>query len=83
MAFNYELEKIDSRYSSHLQVNADVFLVKLRCNETSTQNIFGELLTMLEELTAELKSGLDPESDRIGLSLEHPDLIAKSIDQKI
>ena len=27
-----------------------------------------------------MKNGLDPENDRIGLSLEHPDLIAKSID---
>ena len=32
------------------------------------------------ELTAELKSGLDPENYCIGLSLEHSDLIAKSID---
>ena len=80
MAFNYELEKIDSRYSSRLQVSADVFLVKLQYNGTSTQNIFGELLTTLEELTAELKDGLDPENDRIGLSLEHPNLTAKSID---
>ena len=80
MTFNYELEKLDSKYSTRLRVDAKVFLVKLRYNGTSTQNIFGEILTTLEELTAELKSGLDLENDRISLSLEHPDLIAKSID---
>ena len=41
---------------------------------------FGKLLMTLDELTAELKSGLDPENDCIGLSLEHPNLITKSID---
>ena len=80
MTFNYELEKLDSKYSARLRVDTDIFLVKLRYNGASTQSIFGELLTTLDELTAELKSGLDPENDRIGLSLEHPDLIAKSID---
>ena len=80
MAFNYELEKLDSKYSARLRVNADVFLVKLQYDGTSVQNIFGELLTTLDELTAELKNGLDPKNDRISLSLEHPDLIAKSID---
>ena len=44
------------------------------------KSIFGELLTTPDELTAELKSGLDLEDDHIGLSLEHPDLIVKSID---
>ena len=34
----------------------------------------------MDELTNELKSGLDTENDRINLSLKHPDLIAKSID---
>ena len=80
MTFNYELEKLDSKYSARLRVDTDIFLVKLRYNGTSTQNIFGELLTTLDELTVELKSGLDPENDRISLSLEHPDLTAKSID---
>ena len=80
MTFNYELEKLDSKYSARLRVDTDIFLVKLRYNGASTQSIFGELLTTLDELTAELKSGLDPENDLIGLSLEHPDLIAKSID---
>ena len=80
MTFNYELEKLDSKYSTRLRVNTDVFLVKLRFNGTSTDTIFSELLTALDELTAELKSDLDPENDRVGLSLEHPDLIAKSID---
>ena len=80
MAFNYELEKLDSKYSTRLRVNTDVFLVKLRFNGSSTDTIFNELLTALDELTAELKSNLDPENDRVGLSLEHPDLIAKSID---
>ena len=41
--------------------------------------IFGQLLTTLDQLTAELKSELDPENDYVSLSLEHPDLIAKSI----
>ena len=80
MAFNYKLEKLDSKYSARLRANADVFLVKLQYDGTSVQNIFGELLTKLDELTAELKNGLDPENDRISLSLEHPNLIAKSID---
>ena len=80
MAFKYELEKLDSKYSARLRVDADVFFVKLHHDGTSVQNIFGELLTTLDELTAELKNGLDPENDRISLSLEHPDLIAKSID---
>ena len=80
MTFNYELEKLDSKYSARLRVVTDIFLVKLRYNGTSTDTIFSELLTALVELTAELKSGLDPENDRISLSLEHPDLIAKSID---
>ena len=80
MAFKYELEKHDTKYSSRLRVDTDVFLVKLHYDGTSVQNIFGELLTTLDELTAELKSRLDPENDRISLSLEHPDLIAKSID---
>ena len=79
MAFKYEWEKIDSKYSAQLRVDTDVFLVKLRYDGASAQNIFGELTT-LEQLTAELKSGLDPENDRVSLSLEHPDLIAKSID---
>ena len=70
MAFNYELEKLDSKYSARLRVDADIFLVKLRYNGTSTDTIFSELLTALD----------DPENDRISLSLEHPDLIAKSID---
>ena len=52
----------------------------MRFNGTSTDTIFSELLTALDELTAELKSDLDPENDSVGLSLEHPDLIAKSID---
>ena len=80
MAFIYELEKLDSKYSARFRVDTDVFLVKLRYNGESTQNIFGELLTTLDELATELKRGLDHENDRIGLSLEHPDLIAKSID---
>ena len=80
MAFNYELEKLDSKYSARLRVDTDIFLVKLRFNGSSTGTIFNELLTALDELTAELKSNLDPENDRVGLSLEHPDLIAKSID---
>ena len=79
MTFNYELEKLDSKYSTRLRVNTNVFLVKLRFNGT-TDTIFSELLTALDELTAELKSDLDPENHRVGLSLEHPDLIAKSID---
>ena len=58
----------------------DIFLIKLQYNGTSLQSIFGELLVTLDELTTELKRGLDPENDRISLSLEHPDLIAKSID---
>ena len=78
MTFSYQLEKIDSKYSARLRVDTDIFLVKLRYNGASTQSIFGELPTTLDELTAELKSGL--ENDCIGLSLEHPDLIAKSID---
>ena len=80
MAFNYELEKLDSKYSARLRANTDVFLVKLRFIGTSTDTIVSELLTALDGLTAELKSDLDPENDRVGLSLEHPDLIAKSID---
>ena len=80
MAFNYELEKLDSKYSTRLRVDADIFLVKLRYNGASTQNIFRELQATLDELTTELKSDLDPENDRVGLSLEHLDLIAKSID---
>ena len=80
MAFNYELEKLDSKYSARLRVDTDIFLVKLRFIGSSTGTIFNELLTALDELTAELKSNLDPENDRVGLSLEHPDLIAKSID---
>ena len=80
MTFNYELEKLDSKYSARLRVDTDIFLVKLRYTGTSTDTIFSELLTALDELTAELKSELDPKNDRIGLSLEHPDLIAKSID---
>ena len=80
MAFNYELEKLDSKYSARLRVNTDVFLVRLRFIGTSTDTIFSELLTALDGLTAELKSDLDPENDRVGLRLEHPDLIAKSID---
>ena len=31
---------------------------------TSTQNVFNELLSSLDQLTAEVKSGLDPENDR-------------------
>ena len=73
MAFNYKIKKLDSKYSARLRVDTDIFLTKLQYNGASTQNIFGELLT-------ELKSGLDPKNDRISLSLEHPDLIAKSID---
>ena len=80
MTFNYELEKLDFKYSTRLRVDTDIFLVKLRFNGTSTDTIFSELLTALDELTAELKSDLDSENDRVGLSLEHPDLIAKSID---
>ena len=76
MTFNYELEKLVSKYSTRLRVNTDVFLVKLRFNGISTDTIFSELLTALDELTAELKSNLDPENDRVGLSLEHPNLIA-------
>ena len=63
MAFKYKLEKIDSKYSTPLRVNAHVFLVKLRYSSDSQQNISSELLTMLDKLTAELKSGLDPEND--------------------
>ena len=55
-------------------------LFSLSYDSTTTQNIFSELLAMMGKLTAELKIGLDPENDRIDLSLEHPDLIAKSID---
>ena len=80
MTFDYELEKLDSKYSTRLRVNAKMFLVKLQYDGTSVQSIFRELLATLDELTTELKSGLDLENDRIGLSLEHPDLIAKSID---
>ncbi len=80
MTFNYELEKLDSKYSARLRVDTDVFLVKLQYDGTSVQNIFGELLATLDELTTELKGGLDLENDRISLSLEHSDLIAKSID---
>ena len=80
MAFNYELKKLDSKYSVQLRVDTDIFLVKLQYDGTSTQNIFGKFLMTLDELTAELKSGLDPKNDYISLSLEHPDLIAKSID---
>ena len=76
MAFNYELKKLDSKYSMQLRVDTDVFPAKFQYNGASTQNIFGELLTTLDELTTELKSGLDPENDRISLSLEHPNLIA-------
>ena len=67
MAFNYEMEKLHSKYSMQLRVDTDVFLVKLRYDGASAQNIFGELLTTLDQLTA-------------SLGLEHPDLIAKSID---
>ena len=80
MTFNYELEKLDSKYSARLRVDTDIFLVKLRYNGTPTQSIFGELLMTLDTLTAELKIGLDLENDCISLSLEHPDLIANSID---
>ena len=38
-----------------------------------TENIYSELME-------ELKRGLDLENDRVGLSLEHPNLIHKSID---
>ena len=38
------------------------------------------LLMAISKNFLELKNGLDPENDRISLSLEHPDLIAKSID---
>ena len=44
------------------------------------QNVFRGLLAKLDELTTELKNGFDLENDHIGLSLEHPDLITKSID---
>ena len=80
MTFNYELEKLNSKYSAQLRVDNNIFLVKLRFNGTSTDTIFSELLKALDKLTAELKSNLDPKNDRVGLSLEHPDLIAKSID---
>ena len=61
MAFNYEFEKLDSKYSARLRVNTDIFLVELRFVGTSTDTIFSELLTVLDGLTKELKSGLDPE----------------------
>ena len=80
MTFNYELEKLNSKYSARLRVDTDIFLAKLRFNGKSTDTIFSELLMALDELTAELKSNLDPENDRVGLNLEHPDLIANSID---
>ena len=63
--------------------------MKFRYNGAPLQSIFGELLAMLDKLTAELKSDLDPENDRIGLSLEHPDfgcqvqLMCHFNDQKI
>ena len=62
-----------------LESNAHVFLVKLRYSSDSRQNISSALLTMMDTRTAELKSGLDSESDRVSFSLEYPDLIAKSI----
>ena len=37
------------------------------------------VLTTLDQLTAELKSGLNPENDRVSLSLEHPELDCQSL----
>ena len=38
---------------------------------------------VMDELTVKLKGDLDPKNDHIGLSLEHPDLIAKYIDMPL
>ena len=34
----------------------------------------------MDQFTDEIKAGLDPNNDRIGISFQHPDLMVKSID---
>ena len=77
----YSLEHIDTAISKRYNINQDVYNVTLtQPNHESMKNISMALYNTMNKLANEIKETLDPENDRIGLSMVHPDLIAESID---
>ena len=83
MNFTYSLENTDSKYSERFKIQQDIYNFKIQyrtSEDTQIAATYEGLKEMLDKLTQELKDGLHPENDCIGLSLRHPDLIAESID---
>lgn len=81
MPFTYEISSVDNTYSTRYKAQLEMFHVKLiRPTTDSFETLYPDLLDVLEKLSKEFKDTLDPENDRIGLSLLHPDLRAPHID---
>jgi G:T-mismatch repair DNA endonuclease (very short patch repair protein) len=76
----FTLESLDSITSTRYKLATDVFQCKLHISpDLSTTELLTETSRIMSNLAEHLKEGLHPENDRIGISIEHPDLLRKSI----
>ena len=76
-AFN--VAKIDTTQLPSLNSRLDSYEIQL-IRSSEEDNLFRELLEAFDVLTESLKTGMDQDNDRIGISMIHNELVAKSID---
>jgi hypothetical protein len=76
----FALEQLESQWSPRFRCLADRYNLKLHIAAMDLVDTTLELKRVIDNVTAHIKEGLDPENDRIAFRLEHPELRAKSID---
>ena len=74
------LESVDSGVSKRFNLSTNVYNLKFNLSEISLVDMDDSLLEMFDNLANIAKAGLEPENDRISISIKHPDLHLKSID---
>ena len=79
MSASFSVNLVESTQLASLNSRQDRYEIQL-VRSGEEDSLFQDLLVAFDELAAKLTSGLDPENDRLGLSMLHDDLVAKSID---
>ena len=77
--FTYQSEVVNVVTASALALKKTTYRVTPRFHHTDSSTVMADLLRMLTDLVEEFTTNLHPEHDRIGLTIEHPDLTARAL----
>ena len=75
--FSYTVEVINNKTTRGLGFRGTTYRVVPTFYNTEPNNVMRDLLDMFTQLANEFKAELHPNNDRIGITMDHPDIYAK------